>query len=98
MNQPILEMRHICKGFPGVKANDDVNFAIYPGEIHALLGENGAGKSSIFEAISIISALALNVELVALKFNATAPQTHKRTHRIDISILLSFNVIMTSWN
>jgi len=52
MKQPILEMRHICKGFPGVKANDDVNFAIYPGEIHALLGENGAGKSTLMNILT----------------------------------------------
>ena len=52
MNQPILEMRNICKGFPGVKANDDVNFAIYPGEIHALLGENGAGKSTLMNILT----------------------------------------------
>jgi len=52
MKQPILEMRHICKGFPGVKANDDVSFAIYPGEIHALLGENGAGKSTLMNILT----------------------------------------------
>ena len=52
MSQPILEMRHICKSFPGVKANDDVNFAIYPGEIHALLGENGAGKSTLMNILT----------------------------------------------
>ena len=52
MNQPILEMRNICKSFPGVKANDDVNFAIYPGEIHALLGENGAGKSTLMNILT----------------------------------------------
>lgn len=52
MNEPILEMRHICKYFPGVKANDDVNFAIYSGEIHALLGENGAGKSTLMNILT----------------------------------------------
>ena len=52
MKEPILEMRHICKGFPGVKANDDVNFSIYPGEIHALLGENGAGKSTLMNILT----------------------------------------------
>jgi len=52
MKEPILEMRHISKAFPGVKANDDVNFAIYPGEIHALLGENGAGKSTLMNILT----------------------------------------------
>ncbi|HPR35580.1 MAG TPA: ATP-binding cassette domain-containing protein, partial [Anaerolineaceae bacterium] len=40
-------MQDIVLRFPGVLANDHVNFTIYPGEIHALLGENGAGKSSL---------------------------------------------------
>jgi len=52
MKQPVLEMHHICKSFPGVKANDDVNFSIYPGEIHALLGENGAGKSTLMNILT----------------------------------------------
>ena len=38
-----LEARDITKRFPGVIANDRVNFTLEQGEIHALLGENGAG-------------------------------------------------------
>ena len=43
--QPILTMTGISKAFPGVKALDDVDFRLFPGEVHALMGENGAGKS-----------------------------------------------------
>ena len=39
----VLEMRHIYKTFPGVKALDDVTFCVKPGSVHALCGENGAG-------------------------------------------------------
>lgn len=52
MKQPILTMTDIRKSFPGVKANDGVDFAIYPGEIHALLGENGAGKSTLMNILT----------------------------------------------
>ena len=48
---PLLELRGISKQFPGVKALDDVSFAIWPGEVHMLLGENGAGKSSLMKVL-----------------------------------------------
>ena len=40
----VLTMRGICMTFPGVKALDNVDFTLRKGEIHALMGENGAGK------------------------------------------------------
>ena len=46
MEQPaLLEMRNITKEFPGVKALDGVSLTVRPGTVHALMGENGAGKS-----------------------------------------------------
>lgn len=52
MADNILEMRHMTKLFPGVKALDDVNFIVKRGEIHALVGENGAGKSTLMNVLS----------------------------------------------
>ena len=48
----ILELNHITKTFPGVRALDDVHFDLKPGEIHALIGENGAGKSTLIKVIT----------------------------------------------
>jgi ribose transport system ATP-binding protein len=48
---PKLELRGISKSFPGVRALDDVSFAIWPGETHMLLGENGAGKSTLMKVL-----------------------------------------------
>jgi putative multiple sugar transport system ATP-binding protein len=52
MDTPILEMQHITKEFPGVKALNDVNFRVNEGEIHCLVGENGAGKSTLMKVLS----------------------------------------------
>ena len=52
MDQYLLEMNHITKTFPGVKALDKVSFNLYPGEIHALMGENGAGKSTFIQVLT----------------------------------------------
>ncbi len=50
--EPILEMRHVSKTFPGVRALNDVELTVYPGEVHALMGENGAGKSTLMKILS----------------------------------------------
>ena len=51
MSDYIVEMRHITKRFPGIVANDDVTLQIKKGEIFALLGENGAGKTTIMSML-----------------------------------------------
>ena len=47
----VIEMLHITKEFPGIKANDDITLQLRRGEIHALLGENGAGKSTLMSVL-----------------------------------------------
>lgn len=50
--QPILDIQNISKGFGGVQALKGVSFSIQPGEIHAIVGENGAGKSTMMNILA----------------------------------------------
>lgn len=52
MSDYLLELSGISKSFPGVKALDNVHFQLKPGEIHAIMGENGAGKSTFIKVIT----------------------------------------------
>ena len=52
MTAPVLEIRGVSKSFPGVKALDDVSFAVGKGEVVGLIGENGAGKSTVLKILN----------------------------------------------
>ena len=51
MSEYRLEMRGVCKSFPGVKALDHAQLCLKPGTVHALMGENGAGKSTLMKCM-----------------------------------------------
>ena len=51
MSEFLLEMRGVCKSFPGVKALDHAQLRLRPGTVHALMGENGAGKSTLMKCM-----------------------------------------------
>jgi ABC-type sugar transport system ATPase subunit len=52
MSDFFLEIEHITKTFPGVRALDDVSLRIRRGSVHALVGENGAGKSTLMKILT----------------------------------------------
>ena len=52
MNSPILEVNSVSKSFGNIKALDSVDFFLQKGIVHGLLGENGAGKSSLMNVLS----------------------------------------------
>ena len=63
----LLQMKHICKSFSGVYANEDINLTVEKGEIHALLGENGAGKTTTLQTITGM----LNAQAGSIRFEGT---------------------------
>jgi D-xylose transport system ATP-binding protein len=52
MPDPILELRGLNKSFGPVHVLHDIDFAVYPGEVTALVGDNGAGKSTIVKCVA----------------------------------------------
>ena len=52
MSEYILELKDVVKTFGGVTALNGVHFQLKQGEIHALMGENGAGKSTFIKVIT----------------------------------------------
>ena len=50
--QPLLQLKGIEKSFPGVKALNGASLAVYPGRVMALVGENGAGKSTMMKELT----------------------------------------------
>ena len=71
-NSVLLEMKNICKSFPGVKALDNVSLTVKRGTVHALMGENGAGKSTLLDAIQFV------VTCSKVHFNKAAHEKGKR--------------------
>lgn len=52
MAEPFLALKHVSKHYAGVTALSQVDFEVYPGEVHCLAGENGSGKSTMIKIIS----------------------------------------------
>ncbi len=49
---PVFELKNISKRFGGIQALKNVDFDLYPGEVHAVVGENGAGKSTLMRILA----------------------------------------------
>ena len=88
----ILEMRNISKSFPGVRALDDVTFCCERGEVHALVGENGAGKSTMMKVLS--GAYKPNQGQIIIDGKVVDIENPRHAQDLGISIIYQeFNLI-----
>ena len=70
-----LQLSRITKSFPGIVANDSVDFTLEEGEIHTILGENGAGKSTLMNMIAgLYPADAGEMHVFGEQVNFTNPR------------------------
>ena len=79
---PILEARGLSRSFGNVRALDDADFDIYPGEVVALIGDNGAGKSTMVKALSG----SLAVDTGEILFDGTAVDLDSPTVAAELGI------------
>lgn len=85
MCEYLLEMRNIVKSFSGVEALKGVNFRVRRGEVRALMGENGAGKSCLIKILTGIYSLD-NGEIL-FNGNPIRPQTSMEAQNLGISTI-----------
>ena len=93
VSEYVLELKGITKIFPGVKALNNVQFQLKPGEVHALMGENGAGKSTFIKVITGVhkaeeGEMFLNGQKVDFKGAEGCPGSRYRS-RISASDIIS---------
>ena len=82
---PLVEMEHISKSFPGVRALDDCRFDLRAGEVHALVGENGAGKSTLMKILAgVYSRDTGEIRFKGQPVNIPSPHA---AQRLGISII-----------
>lgn len=71
----ILTLNHLTKLYPGVVALDDLSLQFREGEVHAIVGENGAGKSTMIKLISgAIEPTSGSVEIGGQSYDAMTPK------------------------
>ena len=75
----ILKLNHISKLYPGVVALDDMNMEFREGEVHAIVGENGAGKSTMIKTISgAIEPSRGTIEICGETFDKLTPKLSRQ--------------------
>lgn len=85
MGESLLKMQNIIKSYPGVKALDNVNLDVNEGEVHGLVGENGAEKSTLMKVLSGVHKMdAGTIVYEGKKIELTNPLNSKR---LGISII-----------
>jgi ABC-type sugar transport system ATPase subunit len=92
MSDALLELRHVSKSFPGIKALDDISLTVSAGEIVALVGQNGSGKSTMVKVLAGVHAPDPGSEIAL----ATGPdQTETELHFIhqDLGLVAGLSTI-----
>jgi ribose transport system ATP-binding protein len=83
--QPLISARRVTKTFPGVTALDEVDFDLYPGEVHVLIGENGAGKSTLMKIFA--GAYQPDSGVITVRGEPTRIHSPRQAQNLGVSII-----------
>lgn len=86
LGKPVMEARKLCKTYAGVKVLTDVDYSLFEGEVHALVGENGAGKSTIIKILAGVEKPDEGSEIYFLGEKMQHLSVSK-THSMGISVI-----------
>jgi ribose transport system ATP-binding protein len=81
----LLEVKCCSKGFPGVQAFNKVDFDLYKGEIHCIVGENGAGKSTFIKILS--GALKPDEGTISINSEEYSQLSPTKAHELGIQTI-----------
>ena len=90
--EPIVETGGVVKRFPGVTALDGVDFTLFPGEVHSLVGENGAGKSTFIKVLS--GALTPDAGAIFVDGKRHAALSPLESQRLGIQVIYQENLLV----
>ena len=86
MEKAILKMEGISKSFPGVKALDGAAIEVRAGEVHALMGENGAGKSTFMKILNVL----LEPDEGSIEFDGKKVEIHSPSEALGLGIAMIY--------
>ncbi|HSR33918.1 MAG TPA: sugar ABC transporter ATP-binding protein [Anaerolineae bacterium] len=92
MSDIVLEMQHIHKSFPGVKAVDDVSIKVRSGQVVGLIGENGAGKSTLMKIL--VGLYAPDQGEILLRGTVITPRSVKDASRYGIGMVFQEQALL----
>ena len=79
MAKTAIKLENVTKVFPGVRALNNVSFEIKEGDVHCIIGENGAGKSTMIKILAGVQGCdGGHVELFGQKVNFKSPEDAKK--------------------